>query len=77
VIERVVTKRRLYYRDDADRAYWLSPPVADRIAHVEALEAACRGWTDATQPRRTCVPPHERVCGLGGRVGEVDVGSRG
>lgn len=34
-----------------DRAYWLSRPVAERLAAVELLRAHHHGWTDDALPR--------------------------
>jgi hypothetical protein len=50
VIRKVVTRRRLG-EPESDIAYWRTRPMAERIAHVEALHAEHYGWADGAGPR--------------------------
>lgn len=54
-IEKVVTRKRKG-EDDAPWTYWVTRPVAERLAMVEELRAEHHGWTDELRPRLS------RVC---------------
>ena len=49
-MERVVVVKRLNDRDEAWR-YWLTRPMAERVAMVEELRREYHGWSDGTEPR--------------------------
>lgn len=54
-MEKVITRKR---KGDEDEAwtYWVTRPVAERLAMVEELRAEYHGWTDEPRPRlpRVC-----------------------
>ena len=54
-IQKVVT-RKLKGDDDAAWTYWVTRPVAERLAMVEELRAEYHGWTHEPEPRLS------RVC---------------
>ncbi len=49
-IERVVTRKRKGEEDYAWK-YWLTRPVAERIAMVEELRAEYHGWANEPESR--------------------------
>ena len=54
-IQKVVTRKRKG-DDDAASTYWVTRPVAERLAMVEELRAEYLGWTHEPEPRLS------RVC---------------
>ena len=54
-LQKVVTRKRKG-DDDAGWTYWVTRPVAERLAMVEELRAEYHGWTHESEPRLS------RVC---------------